>query len=144
MPRHHPLPDPIPPGFKRAMPVSEFFARLGKFYIREEAGKPPVWGIHLRHKHGNRHGTGHGGFLATLADTHMAGFIHHAFPGMRVITTDLKLKYLRPAVMGAWIEGHQIEVTRDGDYGTVVSDLVARGQTLARCTARFKLLPPKA
>lgn len=138
---HRLIPDPIPPGFKKAVPISAFFATLGKFYVRQMPGQPPVWGIHLRPKHGNRHGTGHGGFLATLADTHMAGFVHYNFPNMKVITTDLKLKYLRPAVMGAWLEGHQVEVTREGDYATVVGDLKVGEQVIARCTARFKLLP---
>lgn len=139
MPRHHPQPDPIPPGFKRAVPVSTYFAALGKFYVRETPGQPPVWGIHVRHKHGNRYGTGHGGFIATLADTHMAGFVHHNFPGMRVVTTDLKVKYIRPAYHGSWLEGHQVEVKREGDYGLVVCDLIARGELVARCTGRFKL-----
>lgn len=132
---------PVPPGFIRATPVSRFFASLGKFYIRRIDGEPPVWGIHLRPKHGNRHGTGHGGFLATLADTHMAGFIHYNFPDVRVVTTDLKLKYLRPARMGDWLEAHQASVEREGDYATVVCDLKVAGQIVVRATARFKLMP---
>ncbi len=131
----------VPPGFVRAAPVSRFFASLGKFYIRQPEAAPPIWGIHLRPKHGNRHGTGHGGFLATLMDTHMAGFIHYNFPNVRVVTTDLKLKYLRPARMGDWLEAHQVSVTREDGYATVVCDLKVGDATIARGTARFKLMP---
>lgn len=138
--RRH-VPPEIPPGFRRATPVSAYFARLGKTYMRTGPDNMPVFGLQVRPNHGNRHGTGHGGFLATLLDTFMAAMVHAAIPGVRLWTTDLKVKYLRPAQVGVWMEGHCVSVTREGDRATVICDLKAGDVTICRGTARFKLVP---
>lgn len=138
MPR--PVPPPVPPGFVRARSASRFFTMLGRFYQRASDTGLPVYGLHIRPKHGNRHGTGHGGFLATLGDSFMAGFVNLGFPGRRMVTTELKIKYLRPARIGLWLEGHCIAMQQKGDYVDVVCDLMADGKRLCRTQARFKLL----
>lgn len=118
-------PHPVPQGFRPLPPVSPFFRTLGKVYVRDSGGDdpPPVFGIHVRPKHANRHGTGHGGFLATLVDTFMAAFVHHRHPGLTLWTVRLSLEYKRPVPMGAWLEGHLGDITRDDRFITVNMDL---------------------
>lgn len=139
-----PPPHPVPPGFRPLPPVSRFFAALGKVYIRESAEDPPVYGLHVRPKHGNRHGTGHGGFLATLADTFMAAFVHHQRPEIGTMwTVRLSMEYKRPAPMGVWLEGHLTGIERDGAFVTVHCELrtgpAERPVVTNRATAVFKV-----
>ncbi|MEK9968671.1 MAG: PaaI family thioesterase [Ferrovibrio sp.] len=132
---------PLPQGFRVLPPVSKFFATLGKVYVRDEgSGVPPVYGIHVRPKHANRHGTSHGGFLATLADTFMAAFIHHQRPEVgKMWTTQLSMDYRRPAPMGAWLECHLIDLQRDGDTLTVQCELRIGALVTNRASATFKV-----
>ncbi|WP_341894274.1 PaaI family thioesterase [Ferrovibrio terrae] len=134
-------PAPVPPGFAVLPPVSPFFRSLGKVYIRDDAmGAPPVYGLHVRPKHANRHGTGHGGFLATLADTFMAAFIYHQRSDIgKMWTTQLSMDYRRPAPMGAWLTCHLIELTREGDILTVQCELKVGALVTNRATATFKV-----
>ncbi len=132
-------PHPVPPGFAVLPPVSRFFAALGKVYVRDAGdGSPPVYGLHVRPKHGNRHGTGHGGFLATLADTFMAAFVHHQRPGIGTMwTVRLSMEYKRPAPMGAWLEGHLTSITREGKFVTVHCELRVGDTVTNKATAVF-------
>jgi uncharacterized protein (TIGR00369 family) len=132
---------PVPPGFVVSPPVSPFFATLGKVYVRDAGdGTPPVYGLHVRPKHANRHGTGHGGFLATLADTFMAAFVHHQRPEIgRLWTVRLSMEYKRPAPMGAWLEGHLSGIERDRDFITVHCELRAGDSITNKGTAVFKV-----
>lgn len=140
-----PKPSPVPPGFVAHPPVSPFFRSLGKVYIREsDNGLAPVFGLHVRPKHANRHGTGHGGFLATLADTFMAAFVHHRDPGVVMWTARMSMEYKRPAPMGAWLEGHLASITREGRYITVAMEL-RLGETVAcKASAVFSVAGQKA
>lgn len=134
-------PDPVPPGFVPAPPVSAFFASLGKCYVKDGAeGEAPIFGLHIRPKHGNRHGTAHGGMLATLADTWMAAFVRHQRPEIETLwTLRLSLEFKRAVPMGAWLEGHFAGLERDGDFVTVHCHL-RLGDTLAdKATAVFKV-----
>lgn len=132
---------PVPPGFVVLPPVSRFFARLGKVYVRDAGdGSPPVYGLHVRPKHANRHGTGHGGFLATLADTFMAAFVHHQRPEIGSIwTVRLGMEYKRPAPMGAWLEGHLCGIERERDFVTVHCELRVGDSITNKATAVFKV-----
>ncbi|MBS4047636.1 MAG: PaaI family thioesterase [Alphaproteobacteria bacterium] len=134
-------PSPVPPGFTVFPPPSKFFATLGKVYLRDDgSGAPPVYGLHLRPKHANRHGTGHGGFLATLADTFMAGFIYHQRPETgKMWTTQLTLDYRRPAPMGAWLECHLTELKVEGDILNVQCELRVGALVTNRASATFKI-----
>lgn len=141
MSRRRPAPHPVPEGFVVLPPVSPFFAGLGKVYVRDPGdGSPPVYGVHVRPKHANRHGTGHGGFLATLADTFMAAFVHHQRREIgRLWTLRLDIEYKRPAVMGAWLECHFGGIERDGSFVTVHCDLRIGDVVAARANAVFKV-----
>lgn len=140
MPRSRPA-RPVPPGFIVSPPVSPFFATLGKVYVRDARdGTPPVYGLHVRPKHANRHGTGHGGFLATLADTFMAAFVHHQRPDVgRIWTVRLSMEYKRPAPMGAWLEGHLAGIERERDFITVHCELRVGDIVTNKGTAVFKV-----
>ena len=137
---------PVPPGFIVLPPVSKFFAALGKVYIRDNGGgSPPVYGLHVRPKHGNRHGTGHGGFLATLADTFSAAFIHSQRSDIgKMWTTQLTLDYRRPVPMGAWVECHLAGLQSDGDILTVQCELRVGALVTARASATFKIAEQRA
>lgn len=132
---------PVPPGFAVLPPVSKFFAALGKVYVRHhENDAQPVYGLHVRPKHGNRNGTGHGGFLATLADTFMAAFIHHQRPDVtKMWTTKLTVEYRRPAPIGAWLECHLTDLQADGDILTVHCELRVGSLVTNRASATFKV-----
>lgn len=134
-------PSPVPPGFAPLPPVSKFFAALGKVYVRySEDGSAPVYGLHVRPKHGNRNGTGHGGFLATLADTFMASFIHHLRPDVtKMWTTKLTIEYRRPAPIGAWLECHLSDLQQDGDDISVQCELRVGALVTNRATANFRI-----
>lgn len=135
-------PSPVPPGFIVLPPVSKFFAALGKVYVRHsEDGASPVYGLHVRPKHGNRNGTGHGGFLATLADTFMASFIHHLRPDVSTMwTTKLAIEYRRPAPIGAWLECHLTDLQEEGDILTVQCELRVGALVTNRASATFKIV----
>ena len=134
-------PAPVPDGFTVLPPVSRFFATLGKVYVRRgEPGTPSVYGLHVRPKHANRHGTGHGGFLATLADTFMAAFVHESRPDVGTMwTMRLEMDYRRPAPMGGWLEGHCTGIEREGDVITVRCELRCRGSVINQASAVFKV-----
>lgn len=104
------------------------------------SGVPPVYGLHVRPKHANRHGTGHGGFLATLADTFMAAFIYHQRDDVgKRWTTQLAMDYRRPAPMGAWLTCHLTGLERNGDILTVQCELRVGSLVTNRATATFKV-----
>lgn len=132
---------PVPAGFVTLPPVSKFFATLGRVYVRDEGGTaPPVYGLHVRPKHANRHGTGHGGFLATLADTFMAAFIRHQQPVVETMwTTQLTMDYRRPVPMGAWLECHLTDLQVEGDILTVQCELRVGALVTNRAGASFKI-----
>lgn len=137
-------PHPVPAGFKVLPPVSPFFRSLGRIYIRETGdGSPPIYGLHVRPKHANRHGTGHGGFLATLADTFMAAFVHHGEPGLTMWTVRLSMEYKRPAPMGAWLEGHLRDITREGRFITVNMELRVGDTVTNKASAVFSIAETK-
>ncbi|MFC3675854.1 PaaI family thioesterase [Ferrovibrio xuzhouensis] len=134
-------PAAVPPGFTVLPPVSRFFATLGKVYVRPGAdGTAPVYGLHVRPKHANRHGTGHGGFLATLADTFMAAFVHETRRDVGTMwTVRLEMEYKRPAPMGGWLEGHCTGIERAGNFVTVRCELRCGETVTNRATAVFKV-----
>jgi uncharacterized protein (TIGR00369 family) len=135
-------PSPVPADFTVLPPVSKFFATLGKTYMRDDrSGAPPVYGLHVRPKHANRHGTGHGGFLATLADTFMAGFIRHQQPEVETMwTTQLTMDYRRPVPMGAWLECHLTDLQQEGDSLTVQCELRVGSLVTNRASGSFRIV----
>jgi uncharacterized protein (TIGR00369 family) len=136
----------VPAGFVTLPPVSKFFATLGKVYVRDDGrpngipGAPPVYGLHVRPKHTNRHGTGHGGFLATLADIFMSAFVHHQRPEVgKIWTTQLTIDYRRPVPMGAWLECHLTDLQVEDDILTVQCELRVGALVTNRAGASFKI-----
>lgn len=134
-------PSPVPPGFAVFPPPSKFFRTLGRVYLRDGGNDAaPVYGLHVRPKHANRHGTGHGGFLATLVDTFMAGFIRHRQPEVETMwTTQLTIDYRRPVPMGAWLECHLTELQQEGDSLTVQCELRVGSLVTNRASASFRI-----
>lgn len=135
-----PKPHPVPAGFKILPPVSPFFRSLGKVYVRDSGpDAPPVYGLHVRPKHANRHGTGHGGFLATLADIFMPAFVHHREPGLTMWTIRLNMEYKRPVPMGVWLEAHPREITREGRFITVTMEFRVDATVTNKAEAVFRV-----
>lgn len=100
----------------------------------------PIYGLHVRPKHTNRHGTGHGGFLATLADTFMAAVVHHQRREVgRLWTLQLTLEYRRPATMGAWLECHLAGIERQDDLVNIQCELRIGDTVTAKAYAVFKV-----
>lgn len=69
--------------------------------------------------HSNRHGTVHGGAVATLIDTAMGAAVFSQFDGQQApVTIELKVTYLEPAPMGCLTAA--AKVRRAGKRITIV------------------------
>ncbi len=76
--------------------------------------------------HGNRHGTVHGGAVATLIDTAMGAAVFSEFDGQQApVTIELKVTYLEPAPIGRLTATAQVR--RAGKRITIVETEVAGG-----------------
>lgn len=69
--------------------------------------------------HANRHGTIHGGAVATLVDTAMGAAVYSKFDGEQApVTIEMKVTYLEPASIGRLTA--KAEVRRAGKRITIV------------------------
>ena len=102
--------------------------------VAETANGRAVVVLDAGEHHSNRHGSVHGGAVATLVDTAMGAAVHSAFDGEKApVTVEMKVTYLEPAPVGRLIATAQVK--RAGKRITIVEtevtsdagDLVAHG-----------------
>ncbi len=98
----------------------------------------------LEPKHGNSHGTAHGGLLCTLLDVAMSTAVRLGV-GQSVVTVDMQTRFLRPGRGTLLAEGWVVKGGRSISFCEAeVRD--ASGELVASATGVFKLAgeSPKA
>jgi uncharacterized protein (TIGR00369 family) len=75
--------------------------------------------------HANRHGTVHGGAIATLIDTAMGAAVYSAADGQAPVTIEMKVTYLEPAPLERLTATAQVR--RRGKRITIVETEVCSG-----------------
>lgn len=102
--------------------------------VTEAEGGRAVVALDAQDHHSNRHGTVHGGAVATLVDTAMGAAVYSEFNGEQApVTIEMKVTYLEPAPIGKLTATAQVR--RAGKRITIVEtevtdpdgDLVAHG-----------------
>lgn len=110
-----------------------FTNHVGARVDRTDGGRAVVT-LQADDNHANRHGTVHGGALATLIDTAMGAAVSSKFDGEQApVTIEMKVTYLEPAHLGLLTA--KAEVRRAGKRITIVEtevlndsgDMVAHG-----------------
>ena len=92
-------------GFSVWQMPGAFIPLIAPFFFRE-SDDDLVFRVEIGAQHCNGAGTGHGGFLATIADVVLGYNINHRIPrDWRIATSNLSIQFLAPALPGQWIEG---------------------------------------
>lgn len=105
------------------MTDTDFPTFIGAHVTEDDDGRPIVT-LTARQEHANRHGTVHGGAVATLIDTAMGAAVFSAFDGQEApVTVEMKVTYLEPAPLGVLTA--TAEVRRAGKRITIVETEVA-------------------
>ena len=100
------------------MTDQEFTSYVGA-RVQEAAGGRAVVTLDAGDHHANRHGTVHGGAVATLVDTAMGAAVYSKFDGEEApVTIEMKVTYLEPARVGRLTA--TAEVRRAGKRITIV------------------------
>ena len=87
--------------------------------VDEAEGGRAVVTLDAGENHANRHGTVHGGAVATLVDTAMGAAVFSKFDGEQApVTIEMKVTYLEPASIGRLTA--TAEVRRAGKRITIV------------------------
>ena len=105
------------------MTTSGFQKLVGATLTKAEGGRAVVT-LDANEDHGNRHGTVHGGALATLIDSAMGAAVSSQFNGEQApVTIEMKVTYLEPAPIGRLTA--TAEVRRAGKRITIVETEVS-------------------
>ena len=88
-----------------------FSERVGPYFLKGR-GTDLVMGFRVLEHHANRNGVAHGGALMAFADT-LLGNVAARAADYIAATATLNTSFLRPAQVGAWVEGHA-EVLKAG------------------------------
>lgn len=95
-----------------------FTNHVGAEVTKAEGGRAVVT-LQAGDHHANRHGTIHGGAVATLVDTAMGAAVYSKFDGEQApVTIEMKVTYLEPARVGLLTAN--AEVRRAGKRITIV------------------------
>jgi acyl-CoA thioesterase len=99
--------------------------------------------VKLDQRHMNSHGIGHGGMIATLADS-AAGFAANSNGGMAVTQTNA-ITYLTPARCGDALTAKAVPVAHSGRSAIFDVTVTAQdGRTVAILRAQMRYIPPRA
>ena len=110
-------------GQKPSMTTSGFQKLVGTTVTQAEDGRAVVT-LDAGEDHANRHGTVHGGALATLVDSAMGAAVFSQFDGEQApVTIEMKVTYLEPAPIGRLTATAQVR--RAGKRITIVETEVA-------------------
>lgn len=89
----------------------------------------------------NRHGTVSGGFLAAMLDSATAAPILVTLPEDRtIVTTELRVSYLRPAALGRLESVGRIAERGEREIRSEAELVDPEGRTVARAVAVFRVL----
>ncbi|MFD3004763.1 hydroxyphenylacetyl-CoA thioesterase PaaI [Thermus tengchongensis] len=107
-----------------------FMAALGLEVRHLAPGEAVVAGV-VGESHLNLHGTAHGGFLYTLADSAFALASNARGPA---VALSCRMDYFRPATAGAWVEARAKEVNLSRRTATYRVEVVSEGKLVALFT----------
>lgn len=102
-----------PEGFVELPQVGNFDKMIGQLYGKPE-GAELIMGFRVSERHINAHGTCHGGMIASFAD--MLGYSGRVAADLCMTSTptvSLAVEYLRPVLLGDWVEG-RCELVKQG------------------------------
>ena len=118
-----------------------FSARLGPYFI-EGRGVGLVMGFRVLERHTNRNGVAHGGALMAFADT-LCGNIAARAVDYTTATVSLHASFLRPAPVGAWVEG-RARALRTGRRNVFLrADLTAGGMLAFTAEGVWQRIDPR-
>lgn len=130
----------VPPRLDAPTPAATL---LGRTVLAVDAPERSVRvGFTARPEFLNRHGTVQGGFLAAMLDSTTALAVLSTLPeASTVLTTELRVCYVRPAPEGA-LTGVGRVLANDGHQARAEGDLLdAGGQVVARAVAWLRVVP---
>jgi uncharacterized protein (TIGR00369 family) len=130
-----------PEGYVATDHSSPYMDLIGRMY-EKGAGEDYRLGMRVEAYHTNRIGLCHGAVLAALADVHLIRLIALARqPRLTLVTVHLGLDYLKPAPLGAWLEGvgkvDRIGKTLCYSSGVILAD----GEPVLRGAGVFSIVP---
>ncbi len=129
-----------PPGFVPLKPMDAVMQTLGPLFYRLEDGHATL-AFQVGEHNCNPRGNCHGGCLATFVDLQMGINISH-MTGQGGPTISMSLDYMRPAPLGAWVEG-RTQITHRTKSMTFVQCLVtANGEAALQAKGIFKIVGP--
>jgi acyl-coenzyme A thioesterase PaaI-like protein len=128
---------PPSPGFRPLASRSPFVNGAGAFFIRDNADGTRSVGTWIAEAQLNSERFAHGGFLLTFADFTLS----RATNG---ITLNVNADFLRPARLGAWIEG-LIHIRKQSPTLIFADELITcDGEELMRVSGIFKPFEKRA
>ncbi len=145
MSRHSPLERRwLDEGFSVCPMSGRFMPGLATLFTRPD-GKHLCFRVEVRAEHCNGNATAHGGFLATLADVWLAYNVLHLLPDTaRIVTANLSVDYLAPALAGDCLES-QIDRVRIGARLCHASGAILReGHPVVAMRGAFAVMEKKA
>ncbi|HLJ62579.1 MAG TPA: PaaI family thioesterase [Stellaceae bacterium] len=131
----------IPGGFNRSARTSPYLDHVGPIFERGE-GDDYCIGLRVDHRHVNRRGHCHGGFLALLADIGLGRVIAPGSRPQDFVTVSLTLNYLAPAKLGQWLEVSATIDRLGGRIGHATGLVTADGEPVLRASGVFQRLIP--
>jgi uncharacterized protein (TIGR00369 family) len=136
------LADSVPPGFVDPR-LGGFAGDLGPILRHDREGQV-VSGFLVDARHCNPSGDCHGGWLSTFADVTMVRMARFGQAGMgqsgegRWVTTALSLDFLRPVLVGDWVESDCLRLPAGARSCAVQGVARVRGVVVLRMNAAFR------
>ncbi len=133
----------MPAGFLPcATPDGLFAEMVGPLYVREEE-TGTIFGFRVHARHGNLHGTMHGGMLMTLADQVLGMTVMDAVGDVPVVTVSLNTEFVAAAFPGDWLVG-RAEIVRKTRSLIFVRGTICREDDIVLSAAGvWKQFPPR-
>ena len=130
----------IPEGFTRhdrKSPLTEPWEPL----YRRLSGDTVILGLRAGAAHTNSRGFVHGGLLSALADNAMGlSCARRLGDGASLVTVNLTLDFLGPALTGQWLEFDTVFVKPGGTLCFTQAFVTADGQPCARANGVFRVV----
>ena len=124
-------PPPPPSGFRPLASRSPFVNGAGDFHVRDNDDGSRSVGTWIGEAQCNSEGYAHGGFLLTFADFTLTIMTN-------AITLNINADFLRPARLGAWIEG-LVHIRKQSPTLIFADEIITcEGQELMRVGGLFK------
>lgn len=138
----------VPQGFAKAQFSPGFLDHGGPYFLKEgglqEGGAgPKIVGLRIESHHINYQEAAHGGVVSTFADVALSHAVYDAErPRLAPSTITLQVNYLKPAMLGDWLEAH-VRIDRLGGRTAYTSGQITRdGEPIATMSGVFAFKRP--